>query len=333
MKILHFYGSFALLSSFVLTSAVARGQTPSSNDDERKMQAQSLIDHAQKVVDSDPKGALAALRASYDVQPDYRVLYNVGLVCVRLADTQCATKSFEQYLKEGGAQVPAKRKKEIDAQLKTLLRAGALSITSAAADAEVRIDGTVVGKTPLAKPVPVGPGNHVVVLVVNGAATEKTVRIAPGETQKLEIDPQAEPPPPAAPPPSPPPAAAPSPPPSATTTAPPVREASHGVPIIPWVITGALAAGTVTAGILTQRMNDRYSALNDIYPISREELDATYAKTKNLMMLTGALGGATVISLGFALYKTIFHGAPAPAADKGVGVAVGPAGIAIGGRL
>jgi hypothetical protein len=81
--------------------------------------------------------------------------------------------------------------------------------------------------------------------------------------------------------------------------------------------------------------------MRDDYPITKEALDAAHGKGRDLLFLTGALGTATIVSLGVAAYFTIFRGsAPPPdktvgkaASVKALGFAVGPTGITIMGRL
>jgi hypothetical protein len=101
--------------------------------------------------------------------------------------------------------------------------------------------------------------------------------------------------------------------------------------VLPWVVTGAFAAGGVAAGLLTWRANNTQKDLHDSYPVTRSELDAAHARTQNLLMTTMALGGATVVSLGYAIYSTFIR-RPAPE-EKRVGLAVGPTGIAVHGWL
>src|SRR5690606_14903072 len=138
--------------------------------------------------DSDPKGALQAFRLSYEIRPDFHVKYKIARVCLRLGDKDCARAAFEQYLKDGGKEIPTKRRKEVEAELKALggktTKDGAsLAIKSSVEGAYVKVDGVVVGRTPLDKPVPVSAGSHKVVLVVDGNVVEKTVSVATGATE------------------------------------------------------------------------------------------------------------------------------------------------------
>lgn len=341
------------LTALVVISSLAAMSTPAfaagDEPDERRMQAQVLYDQGLKLEGSDPKAALVALRSSYEIQANFRVLYNIGKVCLKLGDKECAARSFEQYLKDGGAEIPAKRRKEVDGELKSLVARSTttLTIKSSISGAFVKVDGSVVGRTPLPQPVPVSAGNHKVVLVADGNVVEKSVHVSAGSSETVELEPKKEEP-------APPPVVAPAPPPSETkpalaspaeaepappkpaadTPAPaPRAEAKGGVPVLPWIVAGTFAAATGVSAYLTASASSDYEALAGRYPVTREELDSAHGKGRDLLLVTSVLGAVTVVSAGVAGYFTFFRRGPATPQDKTVGVAVGPSGISISGRL
>ena len=61
------------------------------------------------------------LEAAYEIQANFRVLYNIGRACLKVADKECAARSFEQYLKDGGTDIPSKRRKEVEGELRALV--------------------------------------------------------------------------------------------------------------------------------------------------------------------------------------------------------------------
>lgn len=342
------------LATFLVSAGTALAAPADDSADERKMQAQALFDQGQKLAESDPKGALAAFRLAYEIRPDYRVQYNIARLCVRLKDNACAKAAFEQYLKEGGDQISAKRKKEVEAELKTLGGAvgTALIIKSSVTGAFIKVDGVVVGKTPLDKPVTVTAGSHKVVLVADGNVVEKTVKVASGAQETVEIDPKKDKPAAAAPAltPTPDPEPTPTPAPQAEKPAPAEKPAEgkpvaaspatpRKFPVVPWVVTGLLAAGTAVTGVLTLVANSEYNDLRDQYPISRDELNSVHERGKNMLFATGVLGAATLISGSIAAYFTLVKPAPAQESNKTVGkvgqIGIGlmPGGVAIMGRM
>ena len=336
-KIRQCFAAVAIVTALTTMSITASAGPEES--DERRMQAQSLFDQGQKLADSDPKGALAAFRLSYDIRPDFHALYNIARICVRLNDHPCARQAYEQYLKDGGNEIPAKRRKDAETELGVILKGNtSLMIKSSVTGAYVKVDGVVVGRTPLDKPIPVSAGSHKVVLVADGNVTEKSVHVASGAASSVDFEPKFEPKKEEAPLPVPV-APAPAPAPEAVESA-PEPQAPHpadttpkraGVPVVPWIITGAFAAGAVVTGALTVNENSNYNAMRDDFPIRRDDLDAAHARGKNLLFLTGTLGAAALVSGGIATYLTLSRGS-APA-DKTVGIAIGPTSVAITGRL
>ncbi len=351
------------LSAILAVSSLVAMSTPASaagdEVDERRMQAQTLYDQGLRLEGSDPKAALTALRSSYEIYANFRVLYNIARVCVKLGDKECATRSFDQYLKDGGTEVPAKRRKEIEGELKALSSSSrsttSLTIKSSITGAFVKVDGSVVGRTPLAQPVPVRPGDHKVVLVADGNVMEKSVHVAAGASETVEIEAKKEEPAPAAVAPAPAPAATQAKPaateayPAATEAKPdeppppkvaepeprparPSSSSSSSFPVVPWVVAGTFAAATGVSAYLTLSASSDYEALKAQYPVTREELDAAHGKGRDLLLVTGALGAVTVVSLGVASYFTFFRRSSAPQ-DRTVGVAIGPTGISVSGRL
>ena len=344
-----------LMALLVISSLVAMSRpafAAEDESDERRMQAQSLYDQGVKLEGTDPKAALVALRSSYEIQANFRVLYNIGRLCAKVGDRECAARSFEQYLKDGGAEIPAKRRKELEHELKSLARtATTLTVKSSISGAFVKVDGTVVGRTPLPQPVRVSAGNHKVVLVNDGNVVEKSVHVAAGASETVELEPkkiEPTPAPPVAPAPAPEPKpAAPEPKPAAQPPEPapapqpvaaeparsrPAPDSRGAVPVLPWIVAGTFAAATGVTAYLTASASVDYEALESRYPVSRQELDSAHGKGRDLLLVTSVLGAVTVVSVGVAGYFTFFRRSPAPQ-DGTVGFAVGPSGVSITGRL
>src|SRR5262245_48943462 len=55
--------------------------------------------------EQDFPGALVEFRRAYELNPSYKLFYNIGQVCYQLTDYACALKNFESYLKEGAGSV------------------------------------------------------------------------------------------------------------------------------------------------------------------------------------------------------------------------------------
>lgn len=307
-------------------------------DDARKKEAQTLFEMAVKQAESgDSAAALSSFRAAYEKFPSYRVLYNIGKMCSRMGDAPCAVRSYEQYLRDGGAEVTGKRKKEVEAEIKALSRTLArITITSNVEGAEVSIDDVVVGKTPLAAPVPIGGGSHKIVLVHDGAKVDKTITAVAGESTTVALDTKdakkKEEPAPSS-------AAAPEtkePEEPATPSRAKEPEAPRSFPVVPWAVTGTLAAATIVTGILASSAYGDYKDKRETYPISRDELDGAQSSARDLFVLSSVLGVSTVISAGVATYFTFFTtsstSGPPPSKAR-IGFAVSPTGLSLHGVM
>jgi hypothetical protein len=158
--------------------------------------------------------ALAEFDRAYAKSPHYAVLYNMGLCQVGLGRSVEAVDAFSKYLAEGGAQVPASRRAEVEAQIAQIeSRLAELSISSDRPGTRVFVDGREVGRTPLAKPVRVAAGAHEISADFEGTpAAKRTIELREAERRSVDFTFAASPsaPPPALPP-SPPPASLPPP--------------------------------------------------------------------------------------------------------------------------
>ncbi len=119
------------------------------------------------------KEAAEEFKLAYQLSPAFVILYNLGQVEGLLGRSVQAVDAFEQYLAQGGAEIPAARReavrKEIEAQG---ARIGTIEVRTSPAGAEVRVDRVLVGTTPLAKPLRVTAGPHAVEAALPGHTTE-----------------------------------------------------------------------------------------------------------------------------------------------------------------
>ena len=101
MATLHKRRATASLVCSLLVTMSAPAQAAGEGLEERRMQAQTLYDQGLELESDDPRAALDAFRTSYEIDANFRALYKIGRVCLKLGDKGCAARSFEQYLNEG----------------------------------------------------------------------------------------------------------------------------------------------------------------------------------------------------------------------------------------
>lgn len=117
----------------------------------------------------DYPAALAALQASWTLNPRPIVMFNIANCQAALFDYPAAIASFHTYLEVGAESEPAARLEEARGRIDELeSRVGQVVLTVDPPGAQVLVDGREVGTTPLAEPVRLGPGPHVLELRKEG---------------------------------------------------------------------------------------------------------------------------------------------------------------------
>lgn len=299
--------------AFLALAAVAR-PAMAADEDAKKKEAQSYFDEGLRLAKNDPRGAVVAFREAYVRYPSFRVLYNIGQLCGRLGDAGCSVRAYERYLREGGEEVPAKRRKEVEAEVKQLSRTlGRLTVSVSVAEADLVLDDEPVGKSPLAAPLAVSGGEHrIVATTPEGARAEKRFALVAAGTAAVELVLEVPPPPPAK---EPEPAKAPEPP-----AAPKANEGAP-FPIVPWAVTGGLAVATGVMSIFAAGAWGDYKDTRATYPITREELDSAHGAARDKFLVATAFGVATLVSAGIATYFTFGGKSPEAPGEKKRGAA------------
>lgn len=136
------------------------------------------------------RAALVEFDKAYATAPDYRLLYNIGQTKLQLQDYLGATQSYERYLTEGGSEVSAARRDDVEKQLEALReRVGRIAITANKDGAEVFIDDLQVGVTPMSATVSVNVGQHRVYAKARDGATDtEVIDVAGGELKQVALE-------------------------------------------------------------------------------------------------------------------------------------------------
>lgn len=175
-----------------LTSADGTQATETQEaQDGRKQQASQHFFRAVELFnDEDYSAALFEFNLAYQIAPNYRVLYNIGLCQLELHDYADAKKSLEQYLAQGGDELGNARREIVSKKLRQLdNRTGYLSVKSNVKSAEVVIDDETVALTPVAEPILVNLGRHRITLRKRGYVEESKVgQVAAGSLVTLVFE-------------------------------------------------------------------------------------------------------------------------------------------------
>jgi tetratricopeptide (TPR) repeat protein len=281
------------------------------------------------------EGALAEFQKAHQISPSYRVLYNIAQTQYALHDFVGAHKTLMQYVAEGGGEIPADRRAQVDEMSAKLEgRIAQLQISTNVTGADIRVDGVSVGTSPLPGLVPVNVGTCKVSAFKTGAPEAvRMVTVAGKESAKVELQidestvTSAERAPSAVSPPVPlidktqPRAVS-----LIKTTQPPVTPGRTGL-IVSLSTTAALAVGTGVFGYLALSAQKDLKDQTNVYPNTRDKIEDARTRSKNYGYVTDALGAATLISGGVALYFVLSHtgGSPKPKSGRaGEAIVVAP---------
>jgi tetratricopeptide (TPR) repeat protein len=265
--------------------------------------------------------AAIELERAYELVPDQSVLYNLGQLRLKLRHYARARRALERYLEQAGADLPAERRESVGADLEVLRsRTATLHVTANVEGAEVVVDDTVVGHTPLSAAVLLDAGEHRIAVRKPGYATRRArVLLGGAESKALEVSlelvsEQSG-----------------SPALSRSNAQPPVR-LGDAAPArndawtwIAWSAAGTLAASAAVTGILGIVASNDLDRLKDNPDVTRGELESTGRRAQGLLLASDILAGASLVAAGTALYLTFSGGARSkqpPPSKTGLGVGV-----------
>jgi tetratricopeptide (TPR) repeat protein len=239
--------------------------------------------------------ALIEFNRAYELVPNYRVLYNIGQVCIQLGQYANARRALEEYLQKGAEALTLDRRAAVKKDLEMLgHRTAFLTINANIEGAEVLVDDVFVGKTPLGPALLVDAGVHRVTVrrvgylpkmgsVTLAGGDEQTISLAlelqPEETQTIVVREQV------------------------------VQDSSEAWMIAGWVTTGALVAGAIVTGVMGSSEADELEQLRAAYAPEYDDLRGRIEQTKSnastLFLASDVMSGAALIVGGLTLWITL----------------------------
>jgi hypothetical protein len=254
-------------------------------------------------------GAGVEFRRAYELVRNFRVLFNLGRVAVELHDYASAIDFFGRYLAQGGEQVPAERRHELQTELAHLRsRVGQVKLLVEEVGAEVYLDDVVVGRTPVA-PLTVNVGRHRIELRPQQGPPESRVVDVPGEETvavrmairaskpvvvqslgTMSEQPTSEP---------------------TILVQKDQQDAPKSVSSsrvwLGWTATGLCAAGAAVSGVMAYRSSKDLGELRESYPVTREALDSKQRTTRTLGAVADGFAAAALVLGGLSLYFSFDH--------------------------
>jgi hypothetical protein len=323
----------SLLVGLCAAAAPALAQGPAPADAASADEASAMFERGIEFFhEGDYEAAMIHFRKAYELEPNWRVLYNVAQTSKELRDYAGALASYRRYLEEGGAEIGAQRRAEVDASIEALAdRVATVTIAANVEGADVSIDDVFVGKTPLNEPLVVNAGRRKLSVQRAGyapltryedlAGTERrTIEV---ELVPLSLGPQETPetgaPASVAPP---------------VEGSPPPSESSA----VPWVLLAATAGAGVATGVfggLALSKNSELDEALDTFPSSEGAIDDARSDARTFAALTDVFGVLTIVGAGAtvaAFVVTSSDDAASSGAPPAVRVSVGPGSVRLSGQ-
>lgn len=271
----------SLITSLLATPAVAYAQGAENDAGAHFERGVSFFK------DKNFTAAMVEFKRAYEIDPNWVVLYNIGWTARELQHYSEALDALERFLQEGGAQVEADQKKQVDAWVAELKqKVGTFTFKTNVDGVEVAVDDVVVGVTPLPKGVTVDAGRRKISVSKGGyAPITRFVDIAGTETKTVQLDLvslTAEGPGPG-------------------PTGP--QEIEHTP--WPWVGLGVTAAFGIATGVVGGLAFSKKAAFDDaltVFPTDPETIDDARSEARTFATTADVLGGLTA---GFAVLTVI----------------------------
>jgi tetratricopeptide (TPR) repeat protein len=314
MKTQVFALSVALTWLFVLVPQAATVQAQGAEDTDSAKAAVRFQRAVELYREGSYEGALAEFSKAYQISPSYLVLYNIAQTEYALHNFVGAYKSLMQYLAEGAGEIPADRRAQVDEMtVKLVSRIAHVQISTNVTGADIRVDDVSVGTSPLPGPVPVNVGTRRVSASKAGSPEAiRVLAVAGRENVKVELQIDVPTVTSAKLAPS---AVSSS---ASVTAKTPVQAASSRTGlVISLSTTAALAIGTGVCGYLALGAQKHLNDQVNTYPNTKNNIEVARTRSKNFGYGTDALGAATIISGGVALYFAISHGRNSPSPKSG----------------
>jgi tetratricopeptide (TPR) repeat protein len=177
---------------------IARAQEPEAATATPESTTESTTErarvHFQKGVDYYAEGDLTAamveLQRAYEIEPSYRLLYNLAQVSYEQREYAAAERFFQEYLTQGQAEITPERRSEVELELERLKgRVANVRLGASLPDAQLFVDGHVVGRAPLEKPIRVSAGRRTVRAELPGhTPVERVIDVVGGEPLSVQLD-------------------------------------------------------------------------------------------------------------------------------------------------
>ncbi|HMY58614.1 MAG TPA: hypothetical protein PK472_10185 [Pseudomonadota bacterium] len=180
---------------FTASSAFAQAKAPAPTD--AKAESERAGKEGERLLAAhDAAGAVTELGKAYSLSKNPRFLLPLGLAFAEVGRPLDALDALGRFLKESPT-LPDQKRREIGAKLGVMLDqvAGTVNIEASRQNAQIKLDGRVIGMSPIETPLRLNPGKHELQMVPaptdpsSGATV--VIDIKPGEQKAIKLEPSA----------------------------------------------------------------------------------------------------------------------------------------------
>ncbi|XYI00433.1 PEGA domain-containing protein [Sorangium sp. So ce1128] len=160
-------------------------------------ESDALTDKARQLFEDGVKAAKAgkwddahaAFLAAWVLKPHYQIASNLGVASLRVGKPRDAAEYLTLYLREAPATKVQERQRAEASLQEARAQVAAVTVRVAPDGAEVTVDGTSVGRAPLADPVFLEPGRHDVGAKLDGYVPQaQPVAATAGGTEAVVLE-------------------------------------------------------------------------------------------------------------------------------------------------
>lgn len=184
---------FSVGSFGVIPPAAAQSKAPAS-EAAQKAEAERAAKEGERLLGQhDTQGAIAELGKAYSLTKNPKYLLPLGLAYAEAERPLDALEAIGGYLKDSGSVTDADRKK-IGGKFAVMMDqvGGLVTLEATRNSAQVKVDGRVVGVTPLSMPLRLSPGRHEIVMVPAptdpSSGAKVLLDVKPGEHKSVKLE-------------------------------------------------------------------------------------------------------------------------------------------------
>jgi PEGA domain len=253
--------------------------------------------------------AVVEFERAYQLAPNYRALYNIGLVNVQLARYADATRTFVQYLHDGGVEITPSRRAEVAKALAELkLRTATVDISTSPPGAEVSLDGKPLDAGSFHGPTLIDAGEHTFRATASGFQPGfRTVTLAGGDAASVRMQLAALP--------------------SLRPEA--IRQPGRSLFVPGFIATGAFTGGAIVSGAIMLAARSRLTSLQNTAGSSEAQRTSAANEANSAAAVADIFTGLAIVSGGVSLYLSLRVDRPA---RPSMGAVV-PHGMALSGTF